>query len=77
MPVVKVHIVTPYSSGEVRALCLPNTIYDLIVGNVSNARAADDLDPDWYEVGVVVTRVQARAEGQSTPRSRYNKTRTG
>ena len=36
---------TPYLSGEVEAQGLPDTIYDLIIGNVPSVRPADDPDP--------------------------------
>ena len=33
---------TPYLTGIVEAQCLPHAIYDLVIGNVPGARAADD-----------------------------------
>ena len=64
VPIAKIDIDTPYLSGQVEAQCLPDTIYDLIVGNVPGARAADDPDPSWQghaqEACAVTTRSQAR-----------------
>ena len=45
VPIAKIDIDTPYFKGQVEAHSLPNAVYDLIVGNVPGARAADDPDP--------------------------------
>lgn len=47
--------------------CLPDAIYDLIIGNVPGARAADDPDPRWQEAYAVITGSQARNDGKHTP----------
>ncbi|KAL9963057.1 hypothetical protein ACROYT_G032222 [Oculina patagonica] len=67
VPIAKITVDTPYLSGEVEAQCLPNAIYDLIVGNVPGARAADDPDPSWQEACAVTTRGQAKKAGEHTP----------
>ena len=36
---------TLYLSGEVEAQGLPDTIHDLVIGNVPSVRPADDPDP--------------------------------
>ena len=50
------------------AQCLPDAVYDLIVGNVPGARAADDPDPCWQEhvqeACAVTTRSQAKKAGE-------------
>lgn len=38
---------TPYLSGIVEALCPSDAIYELIIGTVTGARAANDPDPGW------------------------------
>ena len=43
----RIHVETPYLSGDVEALCIPEAICDLVVGNVPGARNPDD--PDMYE----------------------------
>ena len=48
VPMVKIHVDTPYLTGEVEALCLPNAIQDLIIKNVPGAREPD-LDPEFKE----------------------------
>ena len=42
VPVARIYVETPYLTGIVEAQCLPHAIYDLVVGNVPGARAADD-----------------------------------
>ena len=34
VPIAKIDIDTPYLKGQVEAQCLPDAVYDLIVGNV-------------------------------------------
>ena len=45
VPIAKIDIGIPYLKGQVEAQCLPDAVYDLIIGNVPGARAADDPDP--------------------------------
>ena len=42
VPVARIYVDTPYLTGIVEAQCLPHAIYDLVIGNVPGARAADD-----------------------------------
>ena len=53
------------------AQCLPDAVYDLIIGNVPGARAADDPDPSWQdhiqEACAVTTRSQAKKAGEHIP----------
>ena len=53
------------------AQCLPDAVYDLIVGNVLGARAADDPDPRWQghvqEACAVSTRSQAKKAAERIP----------
>ena len=67
VPVVKITVNTPYFTGEVEAQCLPDAIYDLIIGNVPGARRPEDPDPDWHEACAVMTRAQAKKQGKFTP----------
>lgn len=67
VPIAWITVDTPYLSGEVDVQCLPDAIYDLIIGNVPGAQPADDPDPNWQEACVVTTRSQARKDGQHTP----------
>ena len=45
VPIARITVDTPYLSGEVDVQCLPDAIYDLIIGNVPGARSADDQTP--------------------------------
>ena len=51
--IVKITMDTPYLSRQVEAQCLPDAIYDLIIGDLLGARAADDPDPSWEEACAV------------------------
>ena len=71
VPIAKIDVDTPYLKGQVEAQCLPDAVYDLIVGNVQGARAADDPDPSWrdpvQEACAVTTRSQAKKAGEHIP----------
>jgi transposase InsO family protein len=64
----KIHVDTPWLTGEVDAVCFPDAPYDLLIGNVRGARPAEDPDPEWKdpldkECCAVTTRAQAKKEG--------------
>ena len=71
VPIVKIDVDTPYLKGQVEAQCLPDPIYDLVIGNVPGARAADDPDLSWkdhvQEVSTLTTRSHAKKAGKSIP----------
>ena len=67
VPIARITVDTPYLSGEVDVQCLPDAIYDLIIGNVPGARPADQPDPRWQEACAVTTRSKAKKEGKRTP----------
>ena len=46
-PVAKVDINTPYFVGYSEVLCLQNPVYDLIIGNIDNARDPRNPDLNW------------------------------
>lgn len=60
VPVAQITVDTPYFKGETEAQCLPDAIYDLIIGNIPDARSPDDPDPLWHEASAVTTRLQAK-----------------
>ena len=67
-PVVKKKVDTPYFIGEVEALAMENTPYDLVIGNIPNAHEPSDPDSTWkpvaHEPGVacpLVTRAQSKS----------------
>ena len=50
VPIAKVNISCPWYTGEVTASCLPDAMYDLIVGNIDGARAVNNPDSNWMAV---------------------------
>ena len=67
VPIARTTVDTPYLHGEVDVQCLPDPIYDLIIGNVPFALSADDPDSDWQETCAVTTKSQAKKKGKHTP----------
>ena len=67
VPIARITVDTPYLKGQVEVQCLPDAIYDLIIGNVPGARPADEPDPTWQEVCAVTTRSQAKKDGVVSP----------
>lgn len=43
-PIAIVRVGTPYFTGKVEAICMPNPLYGLILGNITGVRAADNPD---------------------------------
>ena len=66
-PMAKVEVDTPLYVGTVEALCLQDPFFDLIIGNVPEARRSDDPNPEWGVVKAVVTRAQARSGKNPKP----------
>ena len=67
VPIARITVDTPYLKGQVEVQCLPDAIYDLIIGNVPGARPADEPDPTWQEACAVTTRSQAKKDGVVSP----------
>ncbi|GFN99129.1 gypsy retrotransposon integrase-like protein 1 [Plakobranchus ocellatus] len=57
---------TPFLRGEVKALCIPDAICDVIVGNVEGARSPENPDMSVM-VGAATTRAQANREAVTKP----------
>ncbi|GFN88914.1 gypsy retrotransposon integrase-like protein 1 [Plakobranchus ocellatus] len=57
---------TPFLSGEVKALCIPDAICDVIVGNVEGAKSPEDPDMSVM-VSTATTRAQAKREAVTKP----------
>ena len=76
VPIARIYVDTPYLKGHVEAQCLSDPIYDLIIGNVRDARDAQNPDPSWQEACAVTTRSQAKKKDERTtmkvPSSREN-----
>jgi len=46
-PVAQIQVDTPYFVGSVKALCLENPLYELVLGNVPGVRDPHNPDPHW------------------------------
>ena len=66
VPIARIYVDTPYLKGHVEAQCLSDPIYDLIIGNVPDARDAQNPDPGWQEACAVTTRSQAKKKDERT-----------
>ena len=66
VPIAKIYVDTPYLKGHVEAQCLSDPIYDLIIGNVRDARDAQNPDPSWQEACAVTIRSQAKKKDERT-----------
>ncbi|XP_064463126.1 uncharacterized protein LOC135374051 [Ornithodoros turicata] len=64
LPEADIFVRTPYFTGRIRARCMDNPMYDLVLGNVEGVRSAENPDPDW---DTVVTKPVAKIE--TTPRA--------
>jgi hypothetical protein len=42
-----INVDTPFYTGKVKALCMKEPVYDLIIGNIEGARNQMDPDPQW------------------------------
>ena len=51
-PLARIMVDTPFYKGDIQALCLPDSIYDLIILNILLARPADKPDPMWTVVSL-------------------------
>ena len=40
-----VYVLTPFFTGKLEAMIMPDPLYDVIVGNISGARKPDDPGP--------------------------------
>ena len=59
-PIAKIEVDTPYYVGEVEALCVQEQVADLIIGNITGAREADNPDPEQKLAAAANTRARAR-----------------
>ena len=47
VPHARIEIHTPYYMGNVKAVCLTDALYDLLIGNIEGAREPSNPDPMW------------------------------
>ena len=60
-----IDIDTPYFAGKTEAMCMSDLIFELIVGNIPGARAANDENKEWCVPAAVVIRARAKQETRS------------
>ena len=48
-PVARINVHNPFYEGQVEALSMENPVYDLVIGNIEGARAADDPNLNWKD----------------------------
>ena len=63
--------------GEINVLCIANHVYDLVIGNIQEAKPADKLDLTWgtrkeseidiNQVSAVEICAQSPAKGKTIP----------
>ena len=46
-PVARVRVDSPYLSSEVEALCMPNSLCEVVIGNIEGAREPGNPNLDW------------------------------
>ncbi|XP_073233658.1 uncharacterized protein [Porites lutea] len=66
VPIARIYVDTPYLKGHVEAQCFSDPIYDLIIGNVPDARDAQNPDPGWQKACAVTIRSQAKKKDERT-----------
>ncbi|KAL1465932.1 hypothetical protein MTO96_043044 [Rhipicephalus appendiculatus] len=47
LPEARISVHTPYLIGDINALCMRNTLYDLVLGNIPGVKEPHEPDPDW------------------------------
>ena len=62
LPVAEIEIDTPYYNGQVKAVCMRNLLYDVIIGNVPGVKEEGDL----VKVQAIMTRSQPEKESKPT-----------
>ena len=61
VPVAVIEVDTPFIKGQVRAVCMRNPLYDLIIGNVLNVTQSSDV-----VCQAAMTRQQAKSQSAVT-----------
>ena len=61
-PIAKIEVDTPYYVGEVEALYIQEPVANLVIGNITGAREADNPHPEWKLAVAAITRARARLE---------------
>ena len=67
VPLAKVYIDTPYVTGVFEVWCMENPVFDLIVGEVSNARKPHEPDPEWKPKPVLAVETRQQVKDKKKP----------
>ena len=61
-PIAEIKVDMPYYTGVTQAICLRDPLFDLVIGNIPEARNLDDPVPSVKTCAAAVTRAQARKD---------------
>ena len=64
VPVARVTVDTPYLVGDVDALCVNESLYDLVIGNVPGAQEPFRPNSEWEMAGAMQTRAQSKKQNK-------------
>ncbi|XP_062572173.1 uncharacterized protein LOC134234132, partial [Saccostrea cucullata] len=67
VPLAKVCIDSPYVKGEFEVWCMENPVFDLIIGEVHDARKPHDPDPEWRPKTVLAVETRQQAKEKTKP----------
>ena len=62
-PVARVRVDSPYFCGEVDVVCMPNSLVDVVIGNVEGARGPGDPNLQYVSVGNVQVTQDSHSKG--------------
>ena len=62
----KIKVDTPFCTGTVEAMCMKDSPFDLIIGNVSGAKKPNNPIPDWGVVAAAILEHKRRNEESSS-----------
>lgn len=68
-PEVHIGVSTPFFTGPLKALCMRNPVYDLIIGNIEGVRGPDDPDPEWDKKTTEVENLEQKIVQRSNQNS--------
>ena len=61
-PIAEIKVDTPYYTRVTQAICLRNPLFDLVIGNIPEARNPDDPVSGMETCAAAITRAQARKD---------------
>ena len=68
-PEAHIDVSTPFFTGPLKALCMRNPVYDLIIGNIEGVRGPDDPDPEWDKKTTEVKNLEQKIVQRSNKNS--------